>query len=41
MLAPGTPLPDAPFTALDGRTVRVRELAGAGPLVIVFFRGAW
>lgn len=35
-LAPDVALPD-----IDGRRIRLRDLWRAGPLVVVFYRGAW
>lgn len=40
-VAAGDPLPDAPLVAADGASTTLHAAIGAGPAVVVFFRGAW
>lgn len=37
----GSALPDAGLRDLDGKPVRLREVADGKPLVLVFYRGGW
>lgn len=37
----GSEAPDFTLQALDGREVSLAGLTGDGPVVLVFFRGAW
>ncbi len=37
LLTPGTPIPDLTLSAVGGRQVRLRDLLGAGSLVIFFY----
>jgi cytochrome oxidase Cu insertion factor (SCO1/SenC/PrrC family) len=37
----GAGAPDFALQALDGREVSLAGLTGEGPVVLVFFRGAW
>lgn len=37
----GSSVPDFTLPTLDGEQVRLSERYGEGPVVLVFFRGAW
>ncbi len=37
----GARIPDATLRSIDGRSVRLSEIAGKKPLVLIFYRGGW
>ena len=39
--AEGATVPDFTLPVLDGGEVTLSERTGAGPTILVFFRGAW
>ena len=40
-LAVGAAIPDAELRSLDGESLRLHDLVGPKPLVLIFYRGGW
>lgn len=40
-LAVGKPFPDVELPDHEGRAVRLSQIAGKFPLIVIFYRGYW